>query len=151
MQEKSTSVTTTAPNLVKKVSIRDVSGVLRKKAVDALAFNFATAVAEARQETDSESDADIAASLTASVTYDDVEHCFDTDGILLDARYDKEGRLDRVAVSRQCLDYNWKLFDVVDVLEAKRTLAAHEPEAKKRRIVTIEIGKGGRAMYEVFQ
>ena len=147
MQETWTPTDALAPNKVKHASIREVSGVARKKAIDTIATEYAIALAEARQEEDPESDADIARSVTAYVTYDDVEYCFNTDGLLLDARYDKEGRLDRVAVHRESRIGDWLLLDVVQV----GTLAtAAEPAAKKRKIVTIDIGKGGRAMYEVF-
>jgi len=142
-----TATNTVAPNKVKHASIREVSGVVRKKAIDAIAAKYAIELAEARHEEDPESDADIAGSVTASVTYDDVEYCFNTNGLLLDARYDKEGRLDRVAVHRESRVGDWLLLDVVQV----GTLAtAAEPAAKKRKIVTIDIGKGGKAMYEVF-
>lgn len=147
MQKTWTSTKAAAPSPVKHASIREVPGVVRKKAVDALASNFAIALAEARQEENPESDADIAGSLTASVTYDDNEYCFNTDGLLLDPRYDKGGRLDRVAVHHETRTGDWLLLDVVQVC----TLAtAAEPAAKKRKIVTIDIGKGGKEMYEVF-
>ena len=147
MQETRTPTNTVAPNRVKHASIREVSGVVRKKAIDAIASKYAIALAEARQEEDPESDTDIAGSVTASVTYDEVEYCFNTDGLLLDPRYDKEGRLDRVFVHRESRVGDWLLLDVVQV----GTLAtAAEPAKKKRKIVTIDIGKGGKARYEVF-
>tara|TARA_B110000046_G_scaffold164520_2_gene180174 strand:+ start:378 stop:812 length:435 start_codon:yes stop_codon:yes gene_type:complete len=137
-----------ASNPVKNVSIRDVSGVLRKKAVDLLAGEFAIKLAEARQEEDPESDVDIAASLKVYLTYDDVDYCVDTDGLLFDPRCDKEGRLDRVAIHRESRVGDWLMLEVVQV---SQLATAAEPAAKKRRIVTIDIGRGGKAMYEVFE
>jgi hypothetical protein len=147
MQETRVTTNNASPNCVKHVSIRDVSGVLRKKAVDALVGKFAIELKEARQEEDSESDADITASLKVWITHHDVKYCFDTDGLILDGRYDKDGRLDRVAVHRESSVGDWFLLEVVQV----STLATSaEPAAKKRRLVTIDIGKGGKTMYEVF-
>lgn len=147
MQETWTFTNTVAPNLVKHASICEVSDDVRKKAIDALAAKYAIALARARQEEDPESDADIAGSLTAYVTYGDTEYCFHTDDLLFEARYDKEGRVDRVAVHREYRAGDWLLLDVVQV----GTLATGvERAAEKRRIVTIDIGKGGKAMYEVF-
>ena len=103
------------PNPVKHASIREVSGVVCKKAIDAIATKYAIALAEARQQEDPESDADIAESVTAYVTYDDVEYCFNTDGLLLEARYDNEGHIDCVAVHRESRFGDWLPLDVVQV------------------------------------
>lgn len=147
-------VTTSAPavsapcTVWKNVSICDVSGALRKKAVDALGIEFALEIGKARHEEDPESDSDIAAGLTVRITYDHIEYRFDTDGLFFDPRYDKVGRIDRVVVHRVSRNGDFSLLDTVDV--QKRT-AASEPAPKKRRMIAVEIGKGGKAMYEVFE